>query len=112
MDIAEQLDCRCGNPDCKGRLSIRQGYVSISHPDGPEEERWDWLHVEAYKSDDKGGVIMTGLMFAPKDAKAMMWGFIWAYMPILHWLRDSFFRIRCRCVDLFYRLRERNRPNT
>lgn len=83
------IKCECGNPKCKAELSMRKGYVHIRHPDGREEERYDYLHIDAYPHKEKQEIIE--LMFPPEMAREIMWWFILAYLPgpshALRWFR-------------------------
>ena len=85
MDLLE-TECECGNPECKAQVFMRRGYVHISHPDGTEETRWDYLYIDVWSNDELGG--STELMLTPEAAKFLMWQLIFGYMPIISHLRQ------------------------
>lgn len=90
MDIT--LECDCGNPNCHARTDFRVGYIHIRHPDGREEERWDWFHVfsVSWEDGDKESRIVE-LMAPPREARCLMWFLVREYMPgisrLVRWWR-------------------------
>ena len=107
MDI--ELNCVCGNPACAGRVGFRVGYVQIHHPDGTDEVRWDYLHIDAFSGDGEGSkegdFKWVEAMCNPEQGKDLMWYLVWEYMPVLSWLRRWYYLSRLRLhllwMDLF-----------
>jgi hypothetical protein len=101
-----ELDCDCGNPACSGELFVRRGYVHIRHPDGREEERWDYLHIDV-KSGVGDDSKMVQLMLTPEDGRAALWWFTKNYMPVLHNLITAYYRVRVWALRGWFDIRRR-----
>ncbi len=63
-----ELKCECGNPDHHEIAHLWKGYVSINHPDGTTEERWDYLHLNIYGCEIEEGHCLQEIMLTPERA--------------------------------------------
>lgn len=102
------LECSCGNPDCKTHLQVRRGYVHIRHEDGSTEERWDHCWINAIGPCTRCDEWTLGeLLLTPQQARELMWQLVRDFMPGVSWLATTwdryisrtYWRIRFRLFD-------------
>ena len=76
------ITCDCGNSAHDAEARFRKGYVSIAHPNGRVEERWDYLYLDTLQQKTElAEFAMVEFMFTPETARSLLWFLIKGYLP-------------------------------